>query len=104
MARTASCGLVASRAPTSGAAYADLARALDAGGRRDEAVAAYRQALRLHPGLADAHNELGVMLAELGRIDEAILEFQDAVRLAPESADARANLARALAMRKGGRR
>jgi tetratricopeptide (TPR) repeat protein len=91
-------------APTSGAAYADLARALDAGGRRDEAVAAYRQALRLQPGLADAHNELGVMLAELGRIDEAILEFQDAVRLAPESADARANLARALAMRKAGRR
>jgi len=91
-------------APTSGAAYADLARALDPAGRRDEAVAAYREALRLQPGLADAHNELGVVLAELGRIDEAIVAFQDAVRLAPDSADARANLARAQAMRKGGKR
>ena len=52
------------------------------------------------PELAIAHNELGVVLAELGRVDQAIASFTEAVRLAPDFVDARANLARAKSVKK----
>ncbi len=88
-------------APDFAAAHLDLGNALVAIGRPDDAVAALRRTIQLQPGFAPAHNDLGIVLAELGRLDEAIAAFSEAVKLAPEFADARANLARAIALRKG---
>jgi Tfp pilus assembly protein PilF len=41
--------------------------------RLDEAVAYYRQALRLRPAFAEVHNNLGVALAMQGKYGEALL-------------------------------
>ena len=58
----------------------------------------YREALRLEPDSAEAHNGLGVALASLGRLDEAVGHFEQALRLDPANADARRNLERARAL------
>ena len=47
---------------------------------------------RTNPDFAEAHNNLGVMLAHFGRIPEAIEQFQAAVRINPNYAEARRNL------------
>ena len=52
--------------------------------------------MRLDSTFAEAHNNLGQVLAIEGRTDEAIIHFRRAVALAPELADARANLDQAL--------
>lgn len=49
---------------------------LSAAGRHAEAEAAYRQALALQPGFAQARVNLGHQLEQLGRHDEAIAEWQ----------------------------
>jgi tetratricopeptide (TPR) repeat protein len=69
-------------------------------GRIDEAIAEYREALRLRPEYAQAHNNLGGILFRLGRLDEAQRHLGDAVRIDPSSADARDNLGRLHAHRK----
>ncbi len=58
----------------------------------DEAVVHLRRALALDPGVAEAHHELGLALAEQGHIDAAIAEVREALRLDPGSAAARHNL------------
>jgi tetratricopeptide (TPR) repeat protein len=50
-----------------------------------------------HPDSADAHNDLGVVLATLGRIDEAMLRYQRALSLKPDTALTHINLGAALA-------
>ncbi len=66
-------------------------------GRLDEAIAEFREALRLKPDLAEAHYNLGNALYALpDRLNEAVYEYQAAVRLAPEIADAHNNLGNAL--------
>lgn len=47
--------------------------------RRDEAEKEYRRALALKPGLSEAHNNLGQLLARRGRLAEAIEEFDAAL-------------------------
>ena len=59
----------------------------------NEALSQLQEAIRLQPGYADAHNNLGIALAQKGQIDEAIRQFQEAVRLKPGYADAQNNLA-----------
>jgi len=54
--------------------------------------------LRLNPNNADAHNELGVLLASQGKLKAAVLHFEQAVKLDPNNAAARDNLRRAQAM------
>lgn len=54
--------------------------------RKVEAVAEFREAIRLQPSLADAHNCLGVTLMELGDVD-AQSAFMEAIRLQPRNAD-----------------
>ena len=65
----------------------------------DEAISQYQEAIRLRPGNASAHNNLGNALARKGQMDEAIRQFQEALRLQPDFANARKNLAAALAAR-----
>jgi tetratricopeptide (TPR) repeat protein len=70
-------------------------------GRRDEAVASLRAALKIRPNLASARGSLGIALLELGRVAAAIPELQRAIELDGSIVAARAHLALALADRDG---
>ena len=48
-----------------------------------DAIAQYREALRLDPKLAEAHNGLGAALATAGHADEAMAEYEKALELKP---------------------
>jgi Flp pilus assembly protein TadD len=68
-------------------------------GKLDEAIRQFQEAIRLKPGYAEAHNNLGTAFYQQGRAGEAIREFQEALRLKPDYADARKNLDAVLAAR-----
>jgi tetratricopeptide (TPR) repeat protein len=74
----------------------NLAVALQAEGRLDEATDHYRRAIALRPEYAPAYNNLGTALRAKGRLDEAIATYQQALGLRPEYAEAHYNLANAL--------
>jgi len=59
-------------------------------------VASYRQALRLKPNNAGAHNNLGVALKNQGKFKEAVASFQQALRIKPNYPEAHDNLGNAL--------
>ncbi|MFM8333409.1 MAG: tetratricopeptide repeat protein [Candidatus Methylumidiphilus sp.] len=61
-------------------------------GRNAEAQAAYRAGLRLCPGRAEAHNNLGALLAESQRFAEAEACCRQALALRPQFAEAHNNL------------
>jgi serine/threonine-protein kinase len=65
-------------------------------GRPDEAIAAYRESVRLKPDYAEAHNGLGNALYDKGKPDEAVAEYREATRLEPDHAEAHCNLGHAL--------
>jgi predicted O-linked N-acetylglucosamine transferase (SPINDLY family) len=65
-------------------------------GRLDDAVVAYRQAVRLKPGLAEAWNNLGTALKELGEVDEALRAYRQAMEIRPDFPMAHSNLLLAL--------
>ena len=65
-------------------------------GEADEAIAEYREAMRLKPDFAEAHINLGVALRDQGKLDEAIAEYREALRLKPDHAEAHSNLGLAL--------
>jgi tetratricopeptide (TPR) repeat protein len=73
------------------AAFIEARRAQD-GGRWEEAVQRYRQAISLDPALLEARNNLGHMYVRLNRLDAAIEEFRTVLVLAPDYAMARNNL------------
>lgn len=75
--------------------HANLARALRAEGRLDEAAASLRRAIALQPS-DDAFFSLGNVLRQAGDTAEAIARYRDALALRPDFADARLNLAAAL--------
>jgi serine/threonine-protein kinase len=59
-----------------------LAYHLKEKGDLDEAIAEYREAIRLEDrGFAGAHSDLGEALTEKGQLEEAIVEFKEALRL-----------------------
>jgi len=66
-------------------------------GRTEEAIALFRQALRVDPRSANAHIDLGVALAAQGKAQESIAEYRQALAIAPDSALAHNNLGFALA-------
>ena len=66
--------------------------------RYDEAIAEFREALRLRPSYAEARSNLGAALELSGRPAEATVEYEAAVRASPNRADLRYNLGRALAL------
>ena len=68
-------------------------------GRFEEAALHYKEALRLEPNLAEAHNNLGNVLSEQAKVDEAIEHLEQAVRLQPDFARAYVNLGTALRQR-----
>jgi tetratricopeptide (TPR) repeat protein len=63
----------------------------------DEAIAEYREAIRLKKDYAEAHNNLGIALYAKGALDEAIAEYREAIRLKKDLAAAHNNLGSALA-------
>ncbi len=60
--------------------------------RGEDAVNAYRQAIRLKPDFAKAYFNLGLLYAELRRYEEAIEAYRQTIRLTPDNADAHSNL------------
>jgi tetratricopeptide (TPR) repeat protein len=62
----------------------------------DEAVTAFRQAIKLKPDYIDAWNNLGWAYTLQGKFTDAIAAFQQAVDLSPTDPQAWSNLGRAL--------
>jgi tetratricopeptide (TPR) repeat protein len=73
------------------------AQNLEALGRSDEAIAAYREALRLGPERLVAHERLGELLHASGDAEGAVAELEAASALAPRRPRLRYRLALALA-------
>jgi tetratricopeptide (TPR) repeat protein len=65
-------------------------------GRYEEAIAAFREALRADPALPSAHLGLGVAYSGLGRHDDAVEALREAIRLRPAHAESHYNLGVAL--------
>jgi tetratricopeptide (TPR) repeat protein len=86
----------ASQGPGNARAQYNLGLALASAEHPDEAIAAYREALRLLPGYTEARNNLGIALTQAGRWPEAIPEYEEAARLDPASGRTRYNLGNAL--------
>src|SRR5262249_5820389 len=72
--------------------YSNLGAALRAGGRFEEAEAAYRQAIARDPGLVSAHSNLGNLLSNRGRMKEAEVALRRAFELSPGDAQIGRNL------------
>jgi tetratricopeptide (TPR) repeat protein len=64
--------------------------------RVPEAVADFREAIRLNPGFAENHYNLGNALQKMGRPEEAEASYREALRLRPDFAEAHSNLGNAL--------
>jgi serine/threonine-protein kinase len=62
------------------------------GGLREDAIAEYREAIRLKPDFAVGHYNLGNALRAQGRPEDAIAEYREAIRLEPNHAAAHYNL------------
>ncbi len=65
-------------------------------GKLEEAMAAWREAIRIKPDIAEAHSNLGIALADQGKLNEAVAEFRTAIRINPDDAEAHFNLGIAL--------
>jgi predicted CXXCH cytochrome family protein len=63
-------------------------------------VAAVEKAVALDPGMADAYNLLGTLLADKGDFDRAMTAWRNALRVEPGMPDAQGNLAHLLAARR----
>ncbi len=78
-------------------AHNNLGMALTEAGRPAEAITHLREAVRLKPDYADAHNNLGNALAKVpGSSAESVAEFEAALRILPGMAEANGNLGSAL--------
>ena len=74
--------------------------ALFARGENEAAIARYRQAIELEPGLAIAWNGLSMALAKQGDLDAAVEAAEKLIELEPEDPLSHTNLSRIL-MQKG---
>jgi len=79
-------------------AHNNLGIALAQQGKREEASAHFREALRISPVYTHALYNLALNCQNEGKLDEAISHYRELIRLSP-SADARNNLAVALMAR-----
>jgi tetratricopeptide (TPR) repeat protein len=82
--------------PDNPVAHNNLGVALFQQGRKEEAEAHYRAALKLKPDFGEAHNNLGVTLFAQARYEEAVREYDEALLRQPHYARAHANLGNAL--------
>ncbi len=80
-------------------AHNNLADALVAAGRNEEARVQFEAALRINPDSVEAHTGLGSVLVPAGRLDDAMDHYRHALRVNPNDAIARANLGAALGER-----
>jgi len=87
------------RAPAVAAFHINLASALSAVGRLDDAVAALRRGLSLDDTQPDGHFNLGNTLLTMGRLDEAARSFETTLVLAPDHVAARNNLGHVMRQR-----
>ncbi len=67
--------------------YQELGNFLGEEGRAEEAIAAYKEAVRLKPDLADAYSSLGGLLFRGSDRDGTIAAFREAIRLRPSLSD-----------------
>ncbi|HOW97914.1 MAG TPA: tetratricopeptide repeat protein [Kiritimatiellia bacterium] len=75
---------------------ANLGLALAHFKRFDEAMACYRNAIRLSPESAVSYGNMGRTLVDMARTDEAVAAFEKALELRPDYAEAHYNLANLL--------
>ena len=76
-------------------ATGSLGMALKGRGNLEQAIAGFREAIRLLPNNAVSHRALGFALMDQGKPDEAIASFTKAIRLVPALAVAYLGRARA---------
>jgi len=88
-----------SATPRSLTANLERAARLEAEGRLDEALDAWRSVTAFSPGYGGAWMSTGVVLARLGRFEEAEAALRRSVRLRPDLGEARTNLALVLVAR-----
>jgi Flp pilus assembly protein TadD len=65
-------------------------------GRLEEAIPEYTRALALNPNLAEAYNNLGVVLRATGRPEAAVACYRRAIALKPRNASGHSNLGNVL--------
>jgi tetratricopeptide (TPR) repeat protein len=78
-------------------AHNNLALALVAAGKSEEALLQFEAALRIEPDSVEAHTGLGAILASAGKLEDAMTHYRHALRSNPNDAITRANLGAALA-------
>ena len=64
--------------------------------RVEEAIAHFRESLRINPRYAEAHTNLGIALDRMNRTPEAVDHFREALRILPRNMQAMNNLGSAL--------
>jgi tetratricopeptide (TPR) repeat protein len=72
----------------------DLGVVVGRGGRIQEAIGHFEEALRIAPEYDEAHYNLGVALEQAGRSQEAIKQYEEVLRITPGFIEARDALAR----------
>ena len=82
--------------PQDPTAHYNLANALAALGKLDEAIERYQTALQSQPDNVQAYNNLGIALASRGRLDEAVVQFEQGLKIKPQDVGLHSNLANAL--------
>ena len=60
--------------------------------RLEEAMAMFKEAVRLEPRISQAHNNLGAVLFAMNRLDEAEAEYRQALQLRPGDPEVQYNL------------
>jgi uncharacterized membrane protein YjgN (DUF898 family) len=75
-----------------GSSLFNLGLAYGNAGQYEEAIASYKEAIRIKPDDADAHYNLGVTYGESGQYEEAIASYKEVLRIKPDDADAHYNL------------
>lgn len=80
----------------SAVAHSSMGALLDDKGRSDEAIAHFREALRMNPRLVHAQNNWGIALARQSKWEEALQHYEEALRLNPGYAEAHLNMAQVL--------
>jgi tetratricopeptide (TPR) repeat protein len=58
----------------------------------EEALDCLKRAIKISPDIAEAHNNLGILIKNLKRFEEAEKEYREAIRINPDYADAHNNL------------
>ena len=79
-------------APGNPVLCSNLGNALNALGRRPEAIDAYKMAIQSKPDFASAHYNMATVLQALGNTSDAIQSYRNALKFQPDFVDAHSNL------------